>query len=88
MVDAPELRTGWVYRSDTATAPVVVPEPPPVVAARPQPPRIERPSVQAPAESERGWIATGFYVMTLPITIAVEIMFAPVNWLMGSGRRD
>jgi hypothetical protein len=39
-------------------------------------------------EEERGWIVTGMYLMTLPVTlplkIGMTIMFAPLSWMFGS----
>lgn len=37
--------------------------------------------------SPKGWIESGFYVMTLPIAITAGIMFAPVAWIFGKSRR-
>ena len=80
-----ETRTGWVYRSDTGPA-----EPPPVqvtlpavVPTRPMPRHAE-----PPQRTERGWIETGLYVMTLPLTLTVRIMLTPVNWMFGARPRS
>src|SRR5688500_20351297 len=65
-----ETRTGWVYRSDEG--PVDTPPAPAnlsaIVPARPTPPRVESRS-ESPQRTERGWIESGLYVMTLPLTL-------------------
>src|SRR5687768_14331388 len=82
---APETRTGWVYRSDvgpadTPPAPVTLPA---VVSARPAPRRTE-----PPQRTERGWIESGLYVMTLPLTLTIRIVLTPVNWMFGARPRS
>jgi hypothetical protein len=67
--------------------------PVPAEPAIPEPPRVERlsverPSIVPPPPAARGWIASGFYLMTLPITMAVDMMLAPVNWFIGSRPRQ
>jgi len=90
----PESKSGWVYRTEPAEPPrpePAIPAPPPPPAAqpvRPQPaPSFQRtrpsPPPPAPAAPSRSWLATGFYLMTLPMTIGMTIMFAPVTWMLG-----
>jgi hypothetical protein len=47
------------------------------------------PIVQDDAEpaAASSWFATGIYFMTLPITISVQIMFAPVSWMLSARSR-
>ena len=39
-------------------------------------------------QDERGWIMTGVYLMTLPLTLPLKlgmaIMWAPVSWMLGA----
>jgi hypothetical protein len=41
-----------------------------------------------PQRTERGWIESGLYVMTLPLTFTVRMMLAPVNWMFGARSRS
>jgi hypothetical protein len=41
-----------------------------------------------PQRTERGWIESGLYVMTLPLTLTVRMMLAPVNWMFGARPRS
>ena len=38
----------------------------------------------APPPPTTSWIFTGVYVMTLPLTLGLSLMFAPVSWMLGS----
>jgi hypothetical protein len=76
---APETRSGWVYRSDA---------PPAVIDVHASPGRDSRfEPAAAPPPSERSWFATGFYIMVLPVTLGMRIMFAPVAWIFGSSSK-
>jgi len=58
----------------------------PAVVSRPAPPRES--SSAEPPPPERGWIESGFYVMTLPLTLTVRMMLAPVNWMFSARPRS
>jgi hypothetical protein len=47
----------------------------------------ERSPVARPRPPERGWIRTGLYMMTLPMTITVGMMLAPAFWMFSARRR-
>lgn len=83
-----DAKSGWVYRSDAAAAP----EPRAIEFA--EPPAAERRELFEPRPDQAGrsspqpgssWVKTGMYLMVLPVTIGMSIMFAPVTWLL-SGR--
>jgi hypothetical protein len=86
-----EGRTGWVYRSEPGLARV---EPAPreqpswLVPSRPAPPRLEPRAAAPPPQPARGWIASGFYVVTLPMALTVGMMLAPVIWMFGARPRQ
>jgi len=89
-----ETKSGWVYRSEslhTATRreAVIVPEvldaPEPHESLRPREFRFQ-PSAPLPP-AERSWLAIGVYLMVLPVSIGMSIMFAPVTWMLGSRSR-
>ena len=85
-----------MYRSDTeGTAAVpslpqpVIHVPAPVAPTRAEPARSLPPPPPPPAPSrERGWIESGLYVMTLPLTMTLGIMMAPVTWFFGGRPRE
>ncbi len=87
-------KSGWVYRSEPGD-PMPSPEtvsPREAAAwrerctpAEPHEPRF-RPDA-APPPAERSWFATGVYLMVLPVSIGMSIMFAPVSWLLGNRSR-
>ena len=89
--------SGWVYRSDSA------PPAPPAVPRETREPQIPevlekaaylpvrepfRPHQAVDAHAERSWLQTGVYLMVLPMSIGMTLMFAPVTWLLrGRSRR-
>jgi hypothetical protein len=49
------------------------------------PARHRRFEPEAPlAPTSRSWFATGIYIMALPMTLGMAIVFAPVSWMLGS----
>jgi hypothetical protein len=69
---------------DAAAATVA---PVPVPAARAQRPvhrDDSRFQPDAPPPPRRGWLATGIYLMALPMTLGMTLMFAPVSWMLGA----
>jgi hypothetical protein len=77
-----DTRSGWVYRSD------------PLANHDPEPPTIRTPQngerfepAAPPQPAPRSWLYTGVYLMVLPVTIGMTIMFAPVSWMLGSRSR-
>jgi hypothetical protein len=69
-----------VYRSDAEPA---APRAAPPTALSPLAPVAERP---APATA-RAWIETGLLLMTLPMTMTLGLMIAPVVWALGARAR-
>jgi len=51
-------------------------------------PRVEPAAAAPPPQPARGWIASGFYVMTLPMTLTVGMMIAPMMWMFGTRPRQ
>lgn len=92
-----DTRSGWVYRSDgpaaadadqntrRTTADEVRGET--ATAGRSPAAREERFEPDAAPAPERGWLATGVYIMVLPVTLGMSIMFAPIAWLLGGRSR-
>ena len=76
-----EAKSGWVYRSG--------PEPQVVLASEPREVFEPRHSYQPPQsrDQQSSWIRTGVYLMVLPVTLGMSMMFAPVNWLLGNRSR-
>ncbi len=71
---------------DAAAATVAL-VPVPVPAARAQRPvhgSDSRFQPDAPPPPRRGWLATGIYLMALPMTLGMTLMFAPVSWMLGA----
>ncbi|HWF85668.1 MAG TPA: hypothetical protein VG222_12510 [Vicinamibacterales bacterium] len=67
---------------DAAASPVA-----PVPAARAPrsvPGNDSRFQPDAPPPLRRGWLATGIYLMALPMTLGMTLMFAPVSWMLGA----
>lgn len=53
--------------------------------------RVERPAEPRPAPAtrlERGWIESGLYIATLPMTFTLGLMLAPVVWMFGGRSRQ
>jgi hypothetical protein len=89
-----ETKSGWVYRSESVHTPtlretVIVPEVLEASASRDiLQPRAARFQPAAPLPpAERSWLTTGIYLMVLPVSIGMSIMFAPVTWMLGSRSR-
>lgn len=84
---AAEPRSGWVYRSDAQ------PVREPIIDVRPSEPRESREPREprfepaAPPPEGRSWLATGIYIMALPITLGMTMIFAPVSWILGARSR-
>jgi hypothetical protein len=73
-----DTQSGWVYRTEVTAAPEVQQAPPRDVSS----PR------EQPAETSIAYqvLATGVYLMTLPVRLGVNIMMTPVHWIVGSRR--
>ena len=56
----------------------------PVTPASATRPRVASRSDESSQRTERGWLESGLYVMTLPITLTVRMMLAPMNWMFGA----
>jgi hypothetical protein len=89
-----DSKSGWVYRSEslhTATLreAVIVPEVlDPAESRDSLKPRESRFQPSAPLPpAEKSWLTTGIYLMVLPVSIGMSIMFAPVSWMLGSRSR-
>lgn len=93
----PETKSGWVYRSEPAEA--REPREPfdprdsreafePRERREPRASRAPRFEPSAPpSPASRSWLSTGLYLMALPVTLGMKIMFAPVSWMLGSGTK-
>lgn len=89
-----DAKSGWVYRSDpvppspvTPMGPVVRDVPPAhVVPARNGNGERFRPDTPA-LPASRSWIATGVYLMVLPVSIGMTIMLTPLTWVLGNRSR-
>ena len=82
----PETTSGWVYRSEPQTDSEAHAYGEPREQRRePREPRFE-PSAPPPAPSG-SWLSTGLYLMALPMTLGMKIMFAPVSWMLGAGTK-
>lgn len=74
-VAAPPASSPWVYRSDTAAPAVKAPPPPSRQPA-------------APVSSARGARVThALDVLTLPISVSLMAVLAPMRWLLGPPSR-
>lgn len=84
------MRTGWVYRSDAAPAIVqsIPSDAVPIEARRTAQVHVEQRTIEPAAPPARGWLASGLYLMMLPMTITFDIMFAPVNWMLGARSKN
>jgi hypothetical protein len=85
-----DSKSGWVYRSDPPPAPPVTPfgpvvrDVPPAYAVPARTDDVDRFQPDTPAvPAPRNWVATGVYLMVLPVSIGMSIMFAPVSWMLG-----
>ena len=83
-----DSKSGWVYRSQEIHEPVVHEPLEPHEPFEPREP-FEPPQPFEPRESPepRSWLATGVYLMILPVQIGMSIMLAPVSWLLGTRSR-
>lgn len=76
--DPLDARPGWVYRSDAPVpVPAAAPEAPSPTAERFEPGR-------ATPAAPRDWVASGLYLMALPLAVGMTLMLAPVAWLLRS----
>ena len=84
-----DTQSGWVYRTEGSAAPEVRPVEPiePIREQRREHGDVFSPREQAPETSIAYQVlATGVYLMTLPVRISVNIMMTPVHWILGSRR--
>ena len=58
--------------------------PPPAALAPPRHRAESRFHPDAPLPPDRSWFATGLYLMALPMTLGMTLMFAPVSWMLSA----
>lgn len=71
---AEDTRTGWVYRSETASRAAAQSTPPPRFTAVPAP----TPAAATAAQPSLMWVAGAMAIMSLPIVITAGMMIAPM----------
>lgn len=72
-----DTRSGWVYRSDP---PPLTPSAPPRVEPRFEPAEVPQPPT-------RSWVASGLYLMALPMAVGMTLLLAPVAWILTARSR-
>jgi hypothetical protein len=83
-----DTQSGWVYRTETPAVPEVQQAQAPVEVHDVQAGRDVSSPRDQPAQTSIAYqvLATGVYLMTLPVRLGVNIMMSPVHWILGSRR--